>query len=666
MAVARRFGARRRFIRTSGNNLTETNFFTLGGLNLTLPDELMKENESPYAKNFRIFQDNDFDTRVAVSKRNGHAKYSIPLGETQREAEVSTLNAGDYSVGTTVWVAQQFTATATGRLTKIDLNIKNDSAGTGPLVVKIYSNNSGVPGTLLATSSILGGSITSSYAYISANFIEAPSVTNSTTYWVVLNQQAEGTNNYKVSTTNNTSLAKTSTSSGISWTSAAYSINYKTYISTDAPIKAIYRYYRSTTTPVTLIIAGTTLYSVNDSTGATTVISSTLSSTAVNYKFITANNCVYFVNGVENPKKLNGTSLTDIPGNPMTQLGASNYPIDICMHKGLLFLLGKDNKCIWSIEDGSSLEIFESTAFVYVPRVNTDDNVLAMLPYMDNLIFFNRNGKWALYGDRLANMQLKMLATSKGVAGTNALCQYGNFIYFVAPDGNIYIFNGATDKQIGGGIERIIKRAYNPATIRVISHDNKVRFYYAPSGSTALQHCVVYDAQLNYWYWDTEIYAGYATVFNSQTDFEVLVHGSSLVGAIYYAETGTSDLGKPILFEYWTKYYSFGHPSKKHRIKRLYVFFRAGSGPYNIDVQIDVNSANKPTSNPVNLGASGATWGAFEWGEGYVWGGDVLQPVRITVPGQAREHQIRFVQYGVDNPVDILGFTLYTRLRRPI
>lgn len=666
MAVARRFGARRRFVRTAGNNLTETNYFTLGGLNLTLPDELMKENESPYAKNFRIFQDNDFDTRVAVSKRNGHTAYSVPLGETLNTVQLDTIGASTSEIEPTKWVAQAFVPSSTGRLTKVEIRVKNINNGTGPLIVKIYSDNSGNPGTLLATSSIQGSALTGSFAYTAAKFLEAPLVTSGTTYWIVAHQQSEGTNNYLISKTTADTNGKTSDSSGISWTSSIYAYNFKTYISTNAPVKAVYRYYRSTTTPVTLMIVGTSLYTIDDSTGATTLINNTLNTNATNYKFVTANNCVYFVNGYDNPKKLNGTSLTDIPGSPMTQLGANNYPIDICIHKGLLFLLGKDNKCIWSIEDGSSLEIFESTAFVYVPRVNTDDNVLAMLPYQDNLVFFNRNGKWALFGDRLANMQLKMLATSKGVAGTNAVCMYGNLVYFMAPDGNIYTFNGNSDRQISGGIERILKRAYNPASVRIISHDNKVRFYYAPSGSTALQHCVIYDAALNYWYWDTEIYAGYATVFNSQTDYEVLVHASSLVGAIYYAETGTSDLGKPILFEYWTKYYSFGHPSRKHRIKRLYVFFRAGTGPYNIDVQVDVNAANKPSSNLVNLGATGANWGSFEWGEGYIWGGDVLQPTRLTIPGQAREHQIRFVQYGVDNPVDILGFTFYTRLRRPV
>lgn len=667
MAVARRFGPRRRFVRTTGNNLSESNFFTLGGLNLTLPDELMKENETPYARNFRIFQDNDLTTRVAVSKRNGHTPYSVPVGKAEVGSVTSTTGATDKAIANINWFAQQFTVSTAGRLTNVELRLKNDANGTGPLIVKIYSNSSGKPGTLLATSSVLGSAITGSYTYVDVKFIEAPLLSLSTTYWIVVHQQSEGTNNYKISSTSTASTASFSTDSGVSWTAASYALNYKVYTSTNAPVKAVYRYYRSTTAPVTLIVVGQTMYSVNESTGAVTAISGTLSASATNYRFITVNNCVYFVNGYDNPKKLNGTTLTDYPGNPMTQLGATNYPIDICLHKGLVFLLGQDNKLIWSIESGANVETFESTAFVYVPRVNTDDNILGMTPFQDNLVLFNRNGKWVLYGDKLANMQLRQSTGNKGITGINAFTLYGNYVYLVSTDGNMYIYNGATDKPVGGNVDRIIKRAYSLATIRLIAHDNKIRLYYGESGQSILTNCLIHDIALNYWYWDTEIYANSAAVFNSQTDNQVLVHGSSLAGVIYYAETGTSDVGKPIKFEYWTKYYSFGHPSRKHRIKRLYVFFRAGTGPYYVDVQIDVNELNNPTSNPVYLGSNGALWGGGSlWGGTAEWGGDVIEPVRLTIPGQARKHQIRFVQYGVDNPVDILGFTTYTKLRRPV
>ena len=58
--------------------------------------------------------------------------------------------------------------------------------------------------------------------------------------------------------------------------------------------------------------------------------------------------------------------------------------------------------------------------------------------------------------------------------------------------------------------------------------------------------------------------------------------------------------------------------------------------------------------------------GGYTWGGGSQWGSNILNPERITIPGQNRKHQIWFVQYGADNPVRILGYTTYTKLRRAI
>src|SRR5574343_83905 len=119
--MAGRFGPRRTYIKTSGSNLTESNFYSLSGLNFYSPDELMKDNESPYGRNFRIFQEDDLEARVAISKRRGHSCYSVPIGETLRGSY--TTDNGLYHVGSVVRIAQNFTVSAAGRLTKAEVNI---------------------------------------------------------------------------------------------------------------------------------------------------------------------------------------------------------------------------------------------------------------------------------------------------------------------------------------------------------------------------------------------------------------------------------------------------------------------------------------------------------------------------------------------------------------
>lgn len=658
MARTSRFGVRRPFIKTTGNNLTETNFFTMAGLNYYAPDELSKDNDSPYARNFRVFQSDDEEARVAISKRNGHRFYSVPIGETNRGEITSTTGAADQSINTVSWLAQKFTVSAAGRLSKVEVNVKNTN-GTGPLMVKIYSDVDGAPGALLATSSIASSSIAGTYGYVAARFIEAPVVATSTDYWIVLHQQSEGTNTYELSSNTSATTAMTS-QSGNTWSATDYALNYKVYVSTDKNIKGVYRYYRTTTSPVTLFVHDTTLYSVNDLTGATTSVGTGLSASATDYRFITVEDVVYFVNGVDVAKKYNGTAMTDMGGSP-------GVGIDITLHQNLIFILKADNSVIWSIEDNSSYEVFETDAIQYIPSPKSGDKAFAMVPFQDNLVFFTKNNKWVLYGYDRATFQLRESTANKGAVGLYAIWKNENFIYFVSDDNDVYQFNGGTDKAIGIKISRAITNVADKDKIRLIVHDGKLRLYFTPSGQSAMQNCLIYDLSYEQWLLDTEIYSGVPIVFNSQNDTQVLVHGSSLIGALYYAETGTSDLGKPIIFDYWTKYYSFSHPSRKHRVKRLYPFINPADGPYYIDVQTDADEANSPISHLVYLGTTGATWGGSDtWGGGALWGGTALKPKRIPIPGQARKHQIRFVQHGVDNPVEIKGFTTYTKIRRPI
>lgn len=96
--------------------------------------------------------------------------------------------------------------------------------------------------------------------------------------------------------------------------------------------------------------------------------------------------------------------------------------------------------------------------------------------------------------------------------------------------------------------------------------------------------------------------------------------------------------------------------------------FRAGEGNYYATVAVDADYLNSPSVNQVFLGTDAATWGGGDtWGGGVLWGANQLYvPPRLNVPGQNSKHQIRFSQYGVDNPVSILGFSTYTKLRRPI
>lgn len=789
------FTPTRRFVKTTNTALDERNYYNLAGLDLYNPDELMKDQNSPYARNFRIFKDSSIESRVAISKRDGHTVYSDTVDEQSNASQTAVTGAADQSFGSINWIAQSFVSTETANLSKLSVRIKNTTSATAPVIVTIHANNSGVPGTLLATSSISQASITGSYAYVESLFVEAPSLTSGTTYWFALHQQSEGLNTYTVSSTTAATGAATSTSSGNSWTAQSYSLNYTMYSAPTGGVISEHAFYRTNAARDTLFVArnrtGVGLYKVNDTNGDLTLLDGSLSTTATDYEWVNADNTCFFVNGVDVPKKYTGmgteqitngtfevnstgwaatgggtgaavartttdfhsgvaslnvtatsglrtaaTTVSSVPGKAfivslwlkatvgntitvyvgskvaansvsVTSTGSwqqvsttitatttsTNFSVDsstvnfllddvsvvpsgvenmggspgvaisIRLHKAVLFLLDSANRAIYSNAD--DLETFDAVSFIYVPAPYTADYVLWMEEFQDNLVFITRNTKWVLYGQDIATFTLRESTSTKGTVGKKSAIKDKSVIYFVSDDYNVYAFNGGTDKAIGTLITRQLENVADLATIRMAVHDNRLRIYYTPSGQSEQQDCLVDDLTYYQWMQDTGIYVSGGIVLNSQSDDDQLIEGSSRVGRLMYGEVGTSDMGKPILFDYWTKYFTFDHPTRKHRLKRLYPIFKAGAGPYYCNVDVDADDQNMPMENQVYLGTEGSLWGTFVWGTDN-WGGSVIQPQRLAIPGQNRKHQIRYSQHGVDNPVSVLGHTTYTKIRRPI
>lgn len=661
-----RFAKSPRFIPTNNKGLLETNQFQFRGLNLVDPDEISDSNESPYAVNFRVFAPKDNTKRVAISKRFGYAKYSIPVGEVVDTVQTSVTGASDKTITTANWLAMPFTASAASRLSKVELNVKDNNNGTGPLLVDIYSNVSGAPGVLLASSSIPATAFTTSYAYNEARFINAPLLATSTTYWIVVHQQSDGTLDYKWSGTTTVSTALTSATSGATWSSTAYGLNFKIYLSTDGYVKGQTRYYNTTQSPAEIFAFGTAVYSVNDVTGAVSTIATGFSAQATHYTFITVNNKLYYTNGVDVPQVWDGTTNAVAGGSP----GVST---DIILHANRLFYISATDPNHVFFTDAGAYETIQAVSFLYVPSPNTADPVQRGISFQNNLVFLTRNRKHVLYGTDLASFVLRESPAKKGLSSSTAVVADGNFIYFLSDDGE-YKYNGGTDILLSEKVEPILSNMASKIDPKMWVFDNKVYLSFRTSGSANKVDLLIFDTVYNTYLHDTNVYIEDANNWTSQSDTKRLIAGSSLMGQLYYGETGTNDLGKGIDFEYWTKYYSFDHPAAKHRLKRLYPHLRGESGNYSITVLIDADELNSPASNSVSLNAAthlfgdtGLVFGSVaSGGSGLTFGNSVLALSRLSVGGSNRKHQIRLSQTGVDNPVDFLGLSMYIKESRPV
>lgn len=654
-------------LKTTSQNLYPFQFFDLLGLDTYTPDEDADPRRCVYGRNFRLYDPSNAVTRVAISKRKGHSFYSVPIGETVDQQITSTTGAADQTLTNINWIAQTITAGTSGNLTKIDIRLKNNNSGTGPVIVAFYSDNSGAPGTLLGTSSVANSLITGSYAYVSARFIEAPAVDSSSVYWVVAYVQGNGTNDYKWSSSTSATTALTSSDSGTTWSTASFEMNVKTYVSTSGGAKGQHRYYRSSVSPVTLMAHISDLYTINDSTGATTSIKSGLSASATNYDFVTVNDKTYFVNGFDSPMVYDGSTVANVGGTPPV---ADNVEI---FANSLFLLQPKTNYAVFS--DPGDYETFGATSFIYFPSPKTADPVIKIVSVGGVLTCFTRNTKYLLYGTSLATFVLKESPSSKGAVSATAVCKDEEALYFVSDDFHVYSSNGAKDTKLSS--ERVAAYLRNIAdlsTIKLYINDKKLYVAYTPTGGSANQHRLVWDLVYGEWLSDEDTYTSYGESWNSQSDSNQICLASSLVGALYYGDSGTSDIGKPIDFDWWSKYMSFGAPAAKHRVKRYYPFLVGESGNYSVDCQIDIDKQDSPTSNLVNVNAathlfgdSGLLFGSTaSGGSGLTFGNNQLALKRLNVPGSSRFTQFRFVQSGVDEPVDLLGFSVYVQPKRPI
>lgn len=152
---------------------------------------------------------------------------AVALGVAGSTTSTIGSSASNQTISTSAWHAQSFTTPATlfEGITQVKMGCFGYSSGPAPAMkIWIYSDNGGVPGTLISDSSTAdnncsgGGTLNVTATMDSAALTLLPN----TTYWVVIDQQNNSVSNtIYVYNTNTAAQAKTSTDSGSNWTDIA-------------------------------------------------------------------------------------------------------------------------------------------------------------------------------------------------------------------------------------------------------------------------------------------------------------------------------------------------------------------------------------------------------------------------------------------------------------
>lgn len=624
----------------------------LKGLNTVLPDDLQEDGASPFLKNARYYAEDNEDSRVAISTRKGTKNLSVPIGETVDDQQTSTTGAANQAFGTAAWLADVFSPAATGRLTKVDINLKTNT-GTGPVIIEIRKDDSGSPGDVLAKSSVLTSDIGSTYAYKTARFIAAPLLTTGVNYWIVVHLQDNGTGSHHASSTTSVTTAKASANSGTSWSATTYGLNFKTYFSTNSPPKGFWRRINSTGAKESILFHGTSAYSINEATGVTTAIKTDFNAGAEEYSVAQLDDKEWIANGADYLTYYDGTTFT-------RATGYSGIPKLIVAHKNRLFAVSTNDptRVDWN-EIPPNTNQWLSTGFFHAPAPKTGDPITGMIPFQDNLVVFTRANKYILSGSDPATFSLRQSLESHGAVNQKCIATDNRYVYYVSDDG-CYRFNGSVDERISDSIVNYFLNMGNKEAVCGAVFDRKYRLYYPTTGGTN-NEMLLWDTVHEDWFHDTNKPVSFA--FTQAQEPDKLYEVSSLVGQVFLGEQGGSDLGAPIDFEYRTKYFTFGSSVSKKQARRFYPNIRGQQEPFNAIIQIDKDYENSPTDNTYALQASGDTWGGGDsWGSTFTYGYNPLKYIRIP-SGTARYFQARFKREGVDNQMEIINYTWFYQRR---
>jgi hypothetical protein len=642
----------------AGRKLSSLIVNDMRGINSTDPYGILQNFASPYLRNARMYL-SDTQRQVAISTRQGATYYSTPIGETEVDSETSTSGADETLISAVRWIAQKVTPSATSNLTKIEVNVKSNT-GSAPVTVQIFDDDSGEPGNQLAITTIQNSDISTTAGYVSARFVDAPTLTISTDYWLVFSVQEADSDTYLILTTDNTANGLVSENAGNVWGALNYSINFRAFGSADGGCKGAFRYYPQNSQNITFLAHGDNIYTVDESDGSTTSVKASLDSNATRVRYAQFDDAVFAVNGFDTLQRSTGGNFADVAEAP------SVYS-NIVDHKNRLFGVSASDKSRIEFCELADYTDWESTGFLYVPEPKSSDPITGLVSFQDTLVIFTANNKWVLYGDDLGNFTLRQSVGKKGAVSQEAIVTDENFIYFVSDDGQMYKWNGSKDEQLSRPIEADLDDVANFNEARLTLWQDRIYYWFQPTGGTAFNANFVYETRYNEWFYDTGRQISGGIVLTQEND--QVLFCSSRVGTLYRGGLNYSDLGKPIDFEYHTNYFDFGSPDNFKQVRRLYMQFRKTTWRGNIQVGADVDFRNDPTFENINTQSGGFLWGdnLIEWGDSDIfWGSnDQYFRHRMNVPGQGTHYQARVKKYGSETPLYFIGYSMFYRNRRP-
>lgn len=608
-----------------------------------------------YATDARMVKKGRYKTR------RGATRYSVPVGEAITDSITSTTGAADQTLSSTRSIAQKITASSTGRVTRIDVNLKTTATSTGTLLVQLYSDDSGEPGTLLAASSVNPPAVASSYDYVPVYFMDAPSVTSGDVIWVVVTAQSDTTGAYNISSTTSatTALYRDGTTT---WTTATWAVNIKAYVSPANPVKGVYRAYRFNGLNKTYFAANDSMYSVDDVTGATTSIKSGLSTAYTTYRFEMAQDNLFVAFGAK-PHKI------DLSTDTVTEVTTATFNANLLIeHKGLVFYNDTSDGSVLRYTNFGLYETFTSTDFLTFGSPKSQHNIVALAKLNGALYVFARRNKYILLGDSNITWSIDEASDQRGTFSQESLVYDENYIWHADSDG-IHQFNGTESVNLAENFLEEYRDIQDKESIVLEKWNNRLYVFYTPNGRARNKECFVINLLLGL-YEGKDLDTRVGRTFARFAQDDLFVQGSSLYAGLFYGELSSNNydnLGSQMQFELRTAYSHFDTPAQRKRIPKWRPVFDPVSGSYSVTVGTALDFQADATETTVDLTSdspkydSGLTYGG---GAKYATSGGSIEPQNLEVPGEFKRIQRRYKHIAAHEPVEVDSEALSIEVQR--
>jgi hypothetical protein len=487
-------------------------------------------------------------------------------------------------------------------------------------------------------------------------------MTASQAVFVIIKAQSQTAGAYEVSTTTSVTTGKISTDAGYSWSSAAFGINTKLYTATDGGVKGHIRVYRPNGQKVTVFAAFDSVYSVDDTTGATTVIKSGMNAAATFYRFIMVQDAIYWVNGLEKPYKWDFTTVTQITACPIT-------PDDLMEHKGIVIYKDSVDKTKYVYTNFALYDTFTSTDFGYVPGPKSAESLTAFAKLNGVFFFLSRNNKFQLMGSDNATFTLDEAADQRGTFSQESVVFDANFIYH-ADDNGVHKFNGSESRNLAEPFLEDYLAIPDKTSIQLDIFKNRLYIFYAPAGSADITECFVYNLLLDKLESvDKGTYIG--RTFGRDTQDDLFIQGSNRVAALYKAELPTNDfhnLGDHLQFELRTSYSPFDAPSAVKRAPKWRPVFNSATGDYSVQCGYAIDFRTDVTWFDLPLSGSGPRFNTgVKFDTGVKFGGiGLIEPTYPFISGTFKRLQRRYQHVAAREPVEFSSEVLTVQTQRLI